>query len=144
MLTAFAMPEQEAYLNLVRTHAVLSRELAGTFKEAGLSDAQYNALRIIGSAGKGGIRSEAVGERMVAKDPDTTRLIDRLERAGLVERKRLDEDRRCVVAVVTDEGRRVLRRLKPRVDQVHRQQLGHLSRAKLRQLNALLFEARRR
>ena len=138
----FDCPEQEAYLNLVRTHSVLVGGFAQLFKEFGLSDAQYNALRIIGAAGPRGVRSETVGAQMVAKDPDTTRLIDRLVSAGLATRTRSEEDRRCVVVTITREGRQVLRRLRPRVERLHRQQLGHLGRRQLAQLNELLFRAR--
>ncbi len=138
----FDCPEQEAYLNLVRTHSVLVGGFAQLFKEFGLSDAQYNALRIIGAAGPRGVRSETVGAQMVAKDPDTTRLIDRLVSAGLATRTRSEEDRRCVVATITGEGRQVLRRLRPRVERLHRQQLAHLGRRQLAQLNELLFRAR--
>ncbi|MEM7227564.1 MAG: MarR family transcriptional regulator [Planctomycetota bacterium] len=138
----FDQPEQEAYLNLIRTTSVLADAFTSLFKSYGVSDAQYNALRIIASAGRVGIRSETVGERMVARDPDTTRLIDRLQKAGLVERDRLSDDRRCVVARVTAEGRRLLRRITPHVQELHQVQLGHLSRTQLRQFNALLFLAR--
>lgn len=140
--TAFDCPEQEAYLNIVRTHAGLVGEFAQLFKEFGLSDAQYNALRIVGAAGARGVRSETVGAQMVARAPDTTRLIDRLVSAGLAARTRSEEDRRCVVVSITGEGRQVLRRLRPRVDRLHRQQLRHLGRRQLAQLNELLFRAR--
>jgi DNA-binding MarR family transcriptional regulator len=139
---SFDSPEQEAYLNLRRTHAVLSAQFARLFKEHGLSDPQYNALRIIAGAGRTGLHSETIGERMVAHDPDTTRLIDRLAKAGLVERRRDPEDRRCVTVCITDEGRRVLRRLAKPVRELHRAQLGHLSDRELKQLNDLLFKAR--
>ena len=77
-------------------------------------------------------------------DPEdaTTRLIDRLVSAGLAARARSEEDRRCVVVTITGEGRQVLRRLRPRVDRLHRQQLGHLGRRQLAELNELLFRAR--
>ena len=79
---------------------------------------------------------------MVAWDLDTTRLIDRRAKAGLVSRTRSEEDRRCVVVGITDEGRPVLRRLRPRVDRMHREQLGHLDSRELDRLSELLFRAR--
>ena len=138
----FDLPEQEAYLNLVRTNAVLHSDFDRLFKSFGISEAKYNALRIIAAAGTRGIRSETVGQHMVARDPDTTRLIDRLAKAGFVTRARLPEDRRCVVVSMTDDGKRLLRRVRPRVDALHAEQLGHLSKAELDTLNALLFKAR--
>ena len=111
---AFDFPEQEAYLNLVRTHAVLVGEFAQLFKEFGLSDAKYNALRIIGAAGARGVFSETVGAQMVARDPDTTRLIDRLVKAGLVARTRSEEDRRCVVVSITPDGLSLIHISSPR------------------------------
>ena len=140
----FGQPEQEAYLNLVRTHAMFAREFAALFKLHGLSDPQYNALRIIGAAGKAGIKSETVGERMIAQDPDTTRLIDRLQKAGLVVRERSAEDRRCVFITITADGSQLLRRLSRKVKQLHTQQLGHMTTQQLKQFNALLFAARQR
>jgi DNA-binding MarR family transcriptional regulator len=141
-VTAFDCPEQEAFLNLIRTHAGLAGEFAQLFKEFALSEPQYNALRIVAAAGARGIRTEAIGDRMVARDPDTTRLIDRLVKAGLVSRTRSEEDRRCVLVGITDEGRQLLRRLRPRVDRMHRQQLGHLDPRELERLSELLFQAR--
>ncbi len=138
----FDAPEQEAYLNLMRAHAVLSRAFAGLFKEHGLSDAQYNVLRIVSSAGKEGLRTETIGARMVAQDPDTTRLVDRLEKAGLVTRKPAPEDRRCVVVAATDAGLLKLRELNDKVFGMHRAQLGHMTASDLNQLSRLLFRAR--
>ena len=141
---AYALVEQETYLNLLRTQAVLSREFELLFRAHGLSDPQYNALAIAGSAGREGIRSEQIGRRMVALDPDTTRLIDRLVRRGLVERKPLESDRRCVVVVATRAGRELLRRLEPKVLALHREQLGHMRRRDLEELGRLLALARQR
>ncbi|MCA9297331.1 MAG: MarR family transcriptional regulator, partial [Phycisphaerales bacterium] len=126
--TPFEEPEQEAYLNLLRTHAELHGQFDRLFREHGLSDPQYNALRIVAAAGTGGIHSETIGERMVARMPDTTRLIDRLERAGLVQRTRRADDRRCVLVTITTEGRRRLRAVGKSVTALHRAQLGHLTR----------------
>lgn len=138
----FALLEQEAYLNLARTYSVLGGQLATLFKEHGVSDPQYNALRIIAGAGRDGIRSEEIGDRMVAQDPDTTRLIDRLMKAGFVDRDRDPADRRCVLVKVTAKGRRLLDRLHGKVIAVHEAQFASLSRRDLKQLNDLLFRAR--
>lgn len=139
---AFELPEQEAYLNLVRTASVLSREFAGLFKSFGISDPQYNAMRIIAGAGKAGVRMEVIGERMVAHDPDTTRLVNRLLKAGYVEKERLADDKRCSVVRMTEDGRALLRKLRKKVDGLHASQLGHMSEAELQVLNELLVKAR--
>ena len=138
----FDLAEQEAYLNLVRTLSHVAGDFAALFRGHGLSEPQYNALRIVGSAGAEGIRSETIRERMVGLDPDVTRLVDRLERSKLVARTRCPVDRRCVYVVATTEGRALLRKLQPRVDALHRAQFGHMSRKDLDALNRLLFHAR--
>ena len=140
----FTMREQEAYLNLVRTMSVLGRDFAQLFKSYGISETQYNALRIIAGAGKQGIRMESIGERMVAHDPDTTRLVNRLLEAGYVVKERLEDDRRCSVVRLTPEGRALLNKMRSKVDRLHKEQLGHMKEAELDQLNALLVAARDR
>ncbi|MAB71567.1 MAG: hypothetical protein CMJ54_03575 [Planctomycetaceae bacterium] len=94
------------------------------------------------SSPRRGIRTERIGARRFARDPDATRLIDRLARAGLVSRTRSEENRRCVFVEITDEGRQMLRRLRPRVDRMHREQLGHVDSRDLARLGDLLFRAR--
>jgi len=140
----FEIAEQEAYLNILRTCAHAAREFAVLFREHGLSDPQYNALRIVGSAGDEGIRSETIRERMVGLDSDVTRLVDRLQEARLVERRRCQNDARCVYVTATPSGRALLKRLQPKADALHREQFGHMSRADLDVLNKLLFSARHR
>ena len=157
---AFDSPEQEAYLNLVRTHAALSSDFARLFKAHGVSEPQYNVLRILagsragdqsggagsaggGGGGGGGRTMEGIGADMVARDPDVTRLVDRLERAGLVERRRSEEDRRVVVVRITPKGRGLLRRLRGPVLELHRAQLGSMGEPRLRELCDLLVAARR-
>ncbi len=141
-LKAFGFPEQEASLNLARTHALISREFTRLFKEHGISDPQYNALSIVAAAGRDGVFSETIGSRMVTHDPDTTRLIDQLEKVDLVQRSRSTEDRRCVRVSITPEGRRLLLRVKKKVHDLHRRQLGHLTPKQLEQLSRLLFLVR--
>ena len=141
-LNAFDFPEQEASLNLARTHAWISREFTRLFKDYGISDPQYNAMRIVAAAGRDGVLSETIGSRMVTHDPDTTRLIDKLEKVDLVRRSRPASDRRCVCVSITPEGRRLLLRVEKKVHDLHRRQLGHLSRRQLEQLSRLLFLAR--
>jgi DNA-binding MarR family transcriptional regulator len=138
----FASLEEEAFLNLLRTANALSQGLATVLKGADLTTAQYNVLRILRGAGTEGLPSGEVGERMVSRDPDVTRLLDRLERRGLVERCRDADDRRVVRARVTEVGRAVLAPLDGPVVEMHVRQLSHLGPERLRELVALLEAAR--
>lgn len=138
----FDRPEEEAYLNLVRTAELLRDRMAGLFAEHGLSEPQYNALRIVAARGDTGIPSQAIADDMVARDPDMTRLVDRLEQAGFVIRRRCAEDRRRVYVRITPKGRRVIQAIRKPAADLLRQLLGHLGPAGLRRLSKLLFDAR--
>ena len=93
--TVFDNPRQEAYLNLVRTHSLLAGEFARLFREHGISDPQYNALRILAGQGEP-MHIHQIAERMVAEQTDISRLIVRLDKAGLVKREQCSNDRRVV------------------------------------------------
>lgn len=138
----FDLVEEEAFLNLIRTQAVLSGEFARLFKTKGLSEATYNVLRILRGAGPCGRMCVEIGDHMVAQVPDVTRLVDRLEQAGLAARARTDDDRRVVRVTITPAGLAVLSELDEPVRQLHQQQLGHLTRDELKSLNDLLVKAR--
>ena len=141
---SFDSPEQEAWLNILRTQAVFGSEFFRLFKRHGLSAATYNVLRILRGAGEQGRSCSEIGEHMVAQVPDVTRLIDRLETAGLVARTRTTEDRRVVMVAITKGGLEVLTRLDQPVLDLHKAQLGHLTTAELRTLSDLLYKARHR
>ena len=138
----FGSPEQEAYLSLVRTAALLTDSLEQKLKPAGLTTAQYNALRILRGAEPDGLCRNEVRDRMLTRMPDMTRLLDRLEAMGLVSRVRSDEDRRLVSTHITAKGRRLLDKLEQPVEDEHRARLGHLSRAQLKTLIELLAAVR--
>ncbi|MGH9804447.1 MAG: MarR family winged helix-turn-helix transcriptional regulator, partial [Candidatus Acidiferrales bacterium] len=104
--------ESEALLNILRTADGLTRAFEEAFKPSGLSSTQYNVLRILRGAGSEGLACRQVGERMITHDPDITRLLDRLEKRGLVARAR---DRRVVATRISPAGLRVLARLEPGV-----------------------------
>jgi len=133
----------EAFLELLRTADVLVQGLAATLKPYGLSLNQYNVLRILRGAGPGGLPCGQIAERMLTRDPDMTRLLDRLEGRGLVGRCRGQDDRRVVLTRITGQGMKVLADLDEPVRKRHEEQLGHLSAAKLRTLIELLEAARR-
>lgn len=138
----FRSLEQEAYLNIVRTAAVLSDGFEQILKPYGITLAQYNVLRILGGSEPQGLCRNELRDRMLTRMPDVTRLLDRMEEAGLVTRARDAEDRRLVTTRITREGRRLLQDLDAIVADEHRRRLGHLGEAQLRKLVELLGRVR--
>ena len=136
-----ACPEEAAFLDLLRTTDMLSRGLVEVLKTEDLSATQYNVLRILRGSPEGLPCGEIAG-RMITRDPDVTRLLDRLEKRGLISRCRETRDRRMVMARITPEGLKLLARLDEPVHAAHRKQLGHLGRERLRALTELLHVSR--
>jgi DNA-binding MarR family transcriptional regulator len=136
-------PEEAAFLDLLRTTDMLSRPLAQLLKTEDLSATQYNVLRILRGTPEG-LACGEVANRMITRDPDITRLLDRLEKRGLISRCREAKDRRTVLARITPEGLALLARLDKPVLAAHRKQLGHLGRERLRTLSELLSACRSR
>jgi len=136
-----ACAEEAAFLELLRTTDMLSRGLIQVLKAEDVSATQYNVLRILRGAPEGLPCGEIAG-RMITRDPDITRLLDRLEKRGLISRCRETRDRRMVLAWITSEGLKLLARLDEPVQAGHRRQLGHLGRERLRALCELLQVAR--
>ena len=134
--------EQEVYINVLRTADALLHGVEQTLKPAGLSPTQYNVLRILRGAGPEGLACRQIGERMLTRDPDITRLLDRLEARGLITRERERADRRVVKTRITAEGLRILKGLDEPVAEQHRRQLRHLPARQLRTLARLLEQAR--
>ena len=135
----FRSPEQEAFLNLHRTSDLLMSRMAAVLDKQGVSPTQYNVLRILrGADDPAGLPCGAIAERMITRDPDITRLLDRLERQGLITRARDTRDRRVVLARITDKGLRILALLDDPVDRELKRQLSHLGPQKLAQLIDLL------
>ena len=139
--------EQEAYLNVIRTADVLVRDTSEVLKPAGLSTVQYNVLRILrGMKCTGGpdtgLACREVAERMITRDPDMTRLLDRLEKRGLISRCREEKDRRVVRTCITQAGLDLLASLDDVMLASHKRQLQHLGDDRLGQLITLLEEAR--
>jgi DNA-binding MarR family transcriptional regulator len=134
-------PEEAAFLDLLRTTDTLSRGLIRVLKAEDLSATQYNVLRILRGAPEG-LACGEIASRMITRDPDVTRLLDRLEKRGLISRCRETKDRRTVMARITSDGLKLLTRLDEPVPSAHRKQLGHLGRARLRTLTELLSVAR--
>jgi DNA-binding MarR family transcriptional regulator len=138
----FSSLEQEALLAVERTAAVLMHRFNESLKPYGITSTQYNVLRILRGAGDAGLCRNDIRDRLVAQVPDVTRLLDRLEEAGLVERERGESDRRLVTTRITRAGLALLKQLDAPVLDTHRRHLGHLSSAQLRSLIDLLTAAR--
>ena len=136
-----ACPEEVAFLELLRTSDQLNRRLVPVLKAEELSGTQYNVLRILRGAPEG-LPCGEIGNRMITRDPDITRLLDRLEKRSLISRCREAKDRRTVLTRITPEGLKLLSRLDEPVQNAHRAQLGHLGRERLKALCDLLRAAR--
>jgi DNA-binding MarR family transcriptional regulator len=134
--------EQEVYLNCMRTADWLARAGAAALKPLGLSATQYNVLRILRGVGAAGISCQEIANRMITRDPDLTRLLDRLEKRGLVTRHRQEDDRRVIKVFITQEGLTVLTQLDLPIQQMHRRLLSHMGVDRLQQLSQLLELAR--
>ncbi len=137
----FGSLEQEVSLTLTRLVNDLNAEQAELLRAHGITWTQYNALRILRGAQGEPLSCGEVGERMISRESDVTRLLDRLEKQGLVLRARGERDRRVVKTRITDKGLELLEQLDQPVAQMHTRQLGHLGKAKLRSLLSLLEEA---
>jgi DNA-binding MarR family transcriptional regulator len=142
--TGAYVPEQQAYLNLIRTAEVLSGELQELLSRHELSGKQYNVLRAIRRGGENGLTASQIGAQMTDPRADVTRLLDRLVRAGLVERRHDRGDRRIVRASLTQAGAELLQGLDAPLIALHRQQLSHLSRRDIETLIKLLKRAQQR
>jgi DNA-binding MarR family transcriptional regulator len=140
----FESPEQEAVLNVLYTADVLLQRITAVLKPFKLSHSQYNVLRILRGAGPEGLACREIAERMITRDPDITRLLDRLEARGLLTRTRDQKDRRVITARITPEGQRLLEALDQPIAEVDRQPLQHLGERRLRALIELLELARDR
>ena len=138
----FRSIEAEVFLNVLRTSTTFVGQFVEVLRPYELTQPQYNVLRILRGAGAAGLPCGEVGERMVSREPDVTRLLDRMEQRGLVARARDAADRRVVTARITADGQRLVDALDEPVEALHKRQLGHLSASDLGTLNALLESAR--
>jgi DNA-binding MarR family transcriptional regulator len=138
----FRSLREEALLNIARTEAVARERLERVLAPHGLSMTQYNVLRILRGAGKAGLCRNDIGDRLISRMPDVTRLLDRMESAGLVSRIRSTEDRRLVNTTLTPKGRSIVDDLDAQVAEAQKAQLGHMTSEQLRTLVDLLGLAR--
>ena len=138
----FELPEEEAYLDVLRTAAVLSAPFERLAKSLGISGSTYNVLRILRGIGEAGASCGTIRQRLIAQVPDVTRLIDRLAALDLVERDRTEDDRRVVLNRITKKGLELLARLDEPIRKQHQLQFRHMTRAEVLELSRLLTKAR--
>jgi len=138
----FRSLEEEATLNILRTAEFITTVITDILRPTELTVTQYNALRILRGAGDGGLMCGEVGERMITKESDITRLLDRLEKRGLISRERPVENRRAVIAKISGDGLKLLAGLDKPIMACHKQFTGPLSPMKLRSLIDMLETVR--
>lgn len=138
----FSGIQEEAVLSLLRTADLVALPIAEVLRESGLSLSQYNVLRILRGAGEEPLACGEISERMVRRDPDLTRLLDRLEARELVTRSRGASDRRVVLASITPAGLALLATLDEPMEARLRERLAHVPASKLRALVDLLETVR--
>jgi len=134
--------ENRIFVALMQAADILAQEAEQLVKAASLTGAQYNVLRILRGAEPEGLACRAIGDRMISHDPDMTRLLDRMEKHGLITRERQTDDRRVVKARITPKGLGLLRTLDHPVHDLHKHQFRHMSAARLKILFDLLEEVR--
>ncbi len=136
--TPRAAANAEVHIALLRVVNQVADQFAAVMKPVDLSASQFNVLRILRGSGPEGATCGQVIERMIQRDPDVTRLLDRLERRGLIERGRDGRDRRVVRTRITRSGLELLASLDEPVDALHHRHLGHLSDRQLADLRKLV------
>jgi len=139
---AFADREDEAAVALLRTVDVLRADLERALAPQSITPQQYNVLRILRGSHPEPLPTLEIAERMIERAPGITRLIDRLESAGLVARKRCPGDRRIVHCSITRAGLATLAALDEPVRAVGHRRVGRLSKSELSKLLQLLDRLR--
>lgn len=134
--------EEEVFLNIQRTADTMMQELLDVLRPFGLSVTQYNVLRILRGAGEAGVTCKDIAGRMITRDPDITRLLDRLERRSLLTRNRAKEDRRFVSIRITDQGLTLLKDLDLPVEDKQVALMRHVPQTQLMSLIDLLEQVR--
>jgi DNA-binding MarR family transcriptional regulator len=134
--------EARNFVALLKIADTLGQEAEQLVKSAGLTGAQYNVLRILRGAGPSGLPCSAIADRMISHDPDMTRLLDRMEKHGLITRERQTDDRRVVKTRITPQALSLLKTLDQPIHELHKRQFRHMSAARLKMLYDLLEEVR--
>jgi len=134
--------ENRVFVAILQTADTLGQEIEQLLKAAGLTGAQYNVLRILRGAQPEGLPCRGIGDRMISHDPDMTRLLDRLEKRGLISRERQTDDRRVVKTRITPQALSLLKTMDQPVRELHKRQFRHMSHTRLKVLSDLLEEVR--
>lgn len=134
--------EERIFVALLKVADALGQEAEQLTHAAELTGTQYNVLRILRGAGPDGLPCRGIGDRMITHDPDITRLLDRMERRGLITRERQKDDRRVVQTRITPRGLELLKPLDQPMRDLHKRQFRHMSGARLKTLHDLLDEIR--
>ncbi len=138
----FSSLQQEVYLSILRTADELHSQVAALLKPFGVSTTQYNVLRILRGAGPNGHRCSEIAERMITREPDITRLLDRMTKAGWISQTRDSKDRRVVITRITPEALKLLKEIDKLIVELERTLMANVSERKLKTLLSLLDEVR--
>jgi DNA-binding MarR family transcriptional regulator len=138
----FQSVSQEASLGVVRTASLIRRAITKVVSPYGITQPQYNVLRILRGAGKNGLPTLEVRSRMIDEAPGITRLVNKLERAGLMRRERSTPDRRQVICVITAKGLELLAKIDPLIGVADRAGTAGLSLQDQRAMIRLLDKVR--
>ena len=138
----FARIEEEAVLNVMRTAEVIERVLSDFLKGYDLSPVQYNVLRILRGAEPVGATCSQIGERLLTRDPDITRLLDRMESRGWIVRERSREDRRAVITRISETGMQLVNRIDQPIEAMNRSKTARLGHGDLAALIGTLEKMR--
>jgi DNA-binding MarR family transcriptional regulator len=130
----FSRKTEEALVSIMRTAAVLDHVLQDALKQFGITGTQYNVLRILRGAGKDGLCGREIGERLVSRVPDVSRLLDRMEDLGLMTRERDPDDRRHITARATPKGLKILVEAEPTLRALEEQYFGRIGAGPLKDL----------
>lgn len=134
--------QQQAFLELWKTYDCLKADEELVFGEFEISSQQYNVLRLLKASAPASLAVSALGQKMITRAPDMTRMLDRLEHRSLISRVRRDENRRVVEVTITDAGRVLLQQIAKPIRECHQRQLGHVPEEQLVKLIELLQAAR--
>jgi DNA-binding MarR family transcriptional regulator len=132
--------EDQVFITILKVADRLFNQGEQLMKASGLTAGQYNVLRILRGAGAEGLPCNQIAERMISRDPDMTRMLDRIEARNLITRERQKEDRRVVKARITEEGLKLLKKLDTPVRELHKRQFSGMSAGKQKTLLELLTE----
>ncbi|HXY01845.1 MAG TPA: MarR family transcriptional regulator [Candidatus Limnocylindrales bacterium] len=136
--------EDRLFVAILKTADSLSQEAELLLKSSGLTGTQYNVLRILRGAEPDGILCRGIAERMISRDPDMTRLLDRMEKRAWITRERQKDDRRVIKTRITPDGLKLLKKLDQPVHDLHEKQFRHIAASRLKLLAKLLEEVRKR